>query len=201
METSIRFVRVGNSPGKDGKETFRTLKPALCFRGRKRCHAVINDDTRVRVVSNLSLQDHDHSSPVTFQHAPYPIPRIVDHFTKLGQRKGITARAKFFLEHALNGGVDEDDALPPDEIAGAAPEAPEEPGMPVKRSPSTPKPAKPASESRSAAAGPSRTAGADIVRKLASELKLEPTKLRKLLRSKGLRAPYDDEKKIREALK
>lgn len=209
METSIRYVIW------DGIK-----KPALCFRGRKSCHAVLNDNTRIRVVSSLSLKDHDLSYPVTFKSGPYPIPKVVEHFRKIGGRKGITKRAEFFLERALNGGVTDDDALPPDEVdpgqsleeaavaierglAGSAERPPHVPGRPKGapgRSPAAPKPEKAASKTGKPGAAGSRTAGAAVIVRIAAELKLEPTKLRKLLRSKGLSAPYDDEAKIRKAL-
>lgn len=174
------------------------VKPALCFRGINTAYAVINDVKCVRVVSNISLKEHDHSIPVFFPLGSHPLRDTVDKLCKFGLRKGITKRAEYFLKHALNGGIDESAPLPPDEIAGAAPEAAtKEPT----RSPTTAKPAKPAVAPPERAAGPSRTAGSDVIRKLAVELKLEPTKLRKILRSKGLSAPYTNEELIRSKLK
>lgn len=204
METSIRFLRVEEEP----------VKTALCFRGKKKCYAVINLKGRVRVISDLSPRDHDLSYPVTFQQGPYPIPKIVEHFRKMAV-KGLTQRADYFLTHALNGGVNEDDPLPPDTVVGEAPEAarnasarcatprerPFKDVNTVVRAYGSPKPVRPPSEPRAKPAGPSRTSGSDVIRKLAAELKLEPSKLRKFLRSKGLKAPYDDETKIRGVLK
>lgn len=184
METSIRFVRVGALP----------VKPALCFRARKHAHVVINDETRVRV-AEVSLKDHDLSYPVGFGAGPYPLPRIVEHYRKIGERKGITKRAEFFLEKALAGGVDDEADLPPDEVDGAPESAPT-----TGSDPAAPKPVKPVSGSPAKPGGPLRTSGAAVIVRIAAELKLEPPKLRKLLRSKGLSAPYDDEAKIRKAL-
>lgn len=181
METSIRFVRIGGRP----------LKTALCFRGRRHAHVVINDETRIRSCE-ISLKEHDLSFPVMFKAGAYPIPKIVEHYREMGARKQITRRADYFLTRALNGGVDEETALPPDTVENE-PEAPT-------ASPGTPKPVKAASERQPSSGGPSRTAGAAVIARIAVELKLEPTKLRKLLRSKGLSAPYDDEGKIRKAL-
>lgn len=196
METSIRFLRIGTEP----------VKAALCFRGKKRCCAVINTQSVVRVISNISPKDHDLAYPVTFHHGPYPIPKIVEHFREIGARKGITQRADYFLDATLNGGIKEEEATiwPPDTVAGAPEAPPEEPVRPVRSGEprtSAPKPAKPLSGLAAQPSGPSRTAGADVIRKLAAELKLDPSKLRKFLRAKGLKAPYDDEKKIREVLK
>lgn len=190
METSIRFVRVGGLP----------IKPALCFRGRKTCHAVINDDNRIRVLSDLTLKSHDSAVPVLFEHQSYPIARFVERFREIASRKGITKRAEFLLSKALEGGVDEDAELPPDETddePGSAPVT-ARPAAPAARPPG--KPAKPVSGPvRKPVAAP-RTPGGTLVARLATEMKLEPPKLRKLLRSKGLNAPYDDEAKLRKTL-
>lgn len=176
------------------------IKPALCFRGRKTCHAVINDDTRVRVVSDLSIKDHDRSAPVLFQHQKYPIQKFVETFLDIGKRKGITKRAQFMLAKALNGGIDEEAELPPDETEGTDEPPAKRTGAPTKpasASPS-PKPAKPASKAANAAPGAS---GGTLVARIAAEYRLEPPKLRKLLRAKGLRAPYDGrEDEIRKIL-
>lgn len=221
METSIRYVRLRG----------QSLKPVLCFRGRNQAHVVVNDTNVIRVVSNIPLEDHDKAGivmgPSGFGKVEYPIKLFCERFERMGATKGITKRAQFLLEKAKNGGVEDDAVLPPDELVnppdpGTLRTVPDAPTLseiatakpvPAARKPvggakpatgSAPKPDKPARSSsgnRSAPVAGSRTAGADIVRKLASELKLEPTKLRKLLRSKGLRAPYTDEKLIRSKLK
>lgn len=200
METSIRFIRIEG----------RAIKPALCFRGRNQAHAVINDECAVRVVSNIPLKQHDSSNivlgPHGYGHTEYPITLFVKRFEEIGKRKGITKRAQYLLDRALVGGIKDEEPLPPDEIEGK--ELPPAPppaldAKPQERSGSrsaAAKPEKPASKSRSESVAGSRTAGADIVRKLSIEFKLEPPKLRKLLRSKGLHAPYDDEAKLRKAL-
>jgi hypothetical protein len=123
----------------------------------------------------------------------------------------MTARAEFLLKRALEGGVADNEKLPPDEL-------PEDPlgisrglreiaNSDPKEQPAgkpRPKPEKPASGSSErnsgASGGAARTAGAEIIIRIAAELKLETTKLRKILRSKGLSAPYEDEAKIRKAL-
>lgn len=177
------------------------VKPALCFRGRNQAHAVVNEGTRIRVVSNIPLRNIDQAAvvlgPYGLGQKEYPVDKFVERFLKLGEQKGITRRAKFLLEKALSGGVEDDTVLPPDEPEAGAAAAPKE--RPA--SPEAPKPGKPVSEPVRKLAGPSRTSGADVIRRISAELKLEPTKLRKLLRSKGLSAPYTDEMKIRGVLK
>lgn len=203
METSIRFLRIER----------RGVKPALCFRGRNQAHAVINDEGCIRVVSHIRPDEHDKASivmgPVGLGRREYPIDLFVQRFEEIGKRKGMTLRAQYFLKQALAGGVPDDATLPPDTL----------PGDPVRstadvflgkpaiapRPPTTGKPGKPPVAPPKAAAGASggvsRTAGATLVARIAAEFKLEPPKLRKLLRAAGLRAPYTDEKKLREALK
>lgn len=220
METSIRFLRVNG----------RSVKPALCFRGRNQAHAVINDESAIRVVSNIPLRKHDEAAlvmgPAGFGATMYPIGLFVKRFKEIGERKGMTRRAIFLLERAESGGVSDDDELPPDEpedlLGKGLPEPKpdetvddyvkrsepkrkaEQPDASGKRSASPASPAKAASKAATKPVEPSgaapRTAGSDVVRKLAIELKLEPPKLRKLLRSKGLRAPYTDEAAIRKAI-
>lgn len=223
METSIRYLQVRGLSG---------VKPALCFRGRNQAHAVINDQTVIRVISNIPLKQHDDAvivmGPSGLGQQVYPISLFVQRFLTIGERKAMTERAKFMLKKALEGGIKDDECLPPDIVPGD-PNLP--PGLrdPIKamhrgreinermertgedfitaadapRSPTAPKRGTPPVAPIKRAAGASgalRTAGADIVRKVAAELKLEPTKLRKLLRSKGLSAPYTDEKLIRSKL-
>lgn len=213
METSIRFVRVNQRVG---------MKPALCFRGRKQAHVVINDDSIVRVVSNIPVDHIDKAhvvlGPIGVGTREYPISLFVERIIKIGERKGMTKRAEFMLKRALEGGIADNEPLPPDELT--LPPGLQDPikcmerGREIHRRMEAtgedfitaadrtraPKPDKPVSRSSGAvAAGSVRTAGADVIRTIAAELKLEPTKLRKLLRSKGLSAPYTDEGKIRKA--
>lgn len=205
METSIRFLRIER----------RGVKPALCFRGRNQAHAVINDEGCIRVVSHIRTEEHDKASivmgPVGLGRREYPIELFVQRFEEIGRRKGMTLRAQYFLKQALAGGVPDDATLPPDTLPGDP--APVRStadvllGKPATapRSPTTGKPGKPPVAPPKAAAGASdgasRTAGATLVARLAVEFKLEPPKLRKLLRAAGLRAPYTDEQKLRDALK
>lgn len=207
METSIRFLRIEK----------RAIKPVLCFRGRNQVHAVINDETCIRTVSKISVEQYEQApvvmGPVGLGRREYPIDLFVQRYQKIGERKPVTLRAEYLLKRALEGGVADSETLPPDELPGNAPTPvkPQYPvvaaeGHPAGRSAITPrptpdKPKKPSVAPPKAAAGPVRTAGADVIRTIAAELKLEPPKLRKLLRAAGLRAPYDDIAKVRAALK
>jgi hypothetical protein len=199
METSIRYVRIGN----EHTDSSSKIKPALCFRGKKQAYAVINDETRVRVVT-VPLPYHDSAVPVLFKRADYPLSKFIETMERIGKKKGKTQRADYFLAWALEGGPEESAPMPPDEdypggdlgkiadaIMGRDP-APPEPSERPQRSPGTPKPAKPPSE-------PVRKPGGTLIARLAAEFGLEPPKLRKLLRSKGMHAPYEDEKAIRKA--
>jgi len=212
METSIRFLRIER----------RAIKPVLCFRGRNQAHAVINDETCIRAISHIPVKDHDDApivmGPVGLGRREYPIDLFVKRFEDIGKRKGITLRAQYFLKRALEGGVEDNEPLPPDILPGEAsvesktvrPQSKATPDgfakladaiMHPARSPKPDKPKSPPVAPPKAVTGPARTAGADVIRTIAAELQLEPTKLRKLLRAAGLRAPYDDIAKVRAALK
>lgn len=197
METSIRFLRIEN----------RSIKPALCFRGRNQAHAVINDEGCIRVVSHISVRDHDDAKivlgPIGLGHQEYPVDLFVKRFAEIAKRKGVTLRAAYFLKRALEGGVSDNDTLPPDTLPGDP-----QPAKVASAADPAGKPAPASSKPRTAVVAPpkqpnagSRTGGATLIARIAVELKLEPPKLRKLLRASGLSAPYTDEKKIREALK
>ncbi len=219
METSIRFLRIEN----------RAIKPVLCFRGRNQAHAVINDETCIRAVSHIPVKQHDDApivmGPVGLGMTIYPIDLFVKKFEEIGKRKGMTLRAEYFLKRALEGGVADNESLPPDTLPGS--ELPPQLRDPIKvmkrgreinermqrtgegfiaaatatRRPDSPKPGKPSVAPPAASGGASRPTGGTLIARIAAELKLEPPKLRKLLRAAGLSAPYDDERKIRGALK
>lgn len=203
METSIRFLRIDN----------RAIKPALCFRGRNQAHAVINDETCIRVVSHIPIKLHDSAvivmGPVGLGHREYPIELFVKRFEDIGKRKGMTLRAQYFLKRALEGGVEDNESLPPDTLPGdVAPvthiidvTSPLGGSRRVAPDPTPPKPRKPPVAPTAAPGAASRTSGSTLIARISAELKLEPTKLRKLLRAAGLSAPYIDEAKIRGALK
>jgi len=205
METSIRFLRIER----------RGLKPALCFRGRNQAHAVINDEGCIRVVSHIPVRQHDDAKivlgPLGLGHTAYPIELFVKRFEEISKRKPVTARAAYFLKRALEGGVSDDEALPPDELPSPDDRRGDTDCTDAVRT-GDPKAMRAASRAREpdkakspAVAPPKAVSGASggtLIARIAAEFKLEPPKLRKLLRAAGMRAPYDgQESKIREILK
>jgi hypothetical protein len=87
VETSIRFVRIDR----------RSVKPALCFRGRNKAYVVINDESAIRTVSNIPLELVDKAplvmGPAGVGTKIYPIELFAKHMMKIGERKGMTMRA------------------------------------------------------------------------------------------------------------
>lgn len=184
MEQSVRNVFLGSG-----------YKPALCFRGRIHVHCVINDESRVRVVT-IGLRDYDRASLVPFHGAEYPIERFKRSMLAVGARKGLTARAALLLR--LPSGAEEPESLPPDDPLEPAPVAAPAP-EPAKARRVLTLPA-PDPERAAKAVGAAADRGT-LVARLAAELKCTPQQLRVKLRAKGLRAPYLDEVKLRSVLK
>lgn len=179
MDYSVRMIHMPNSG----------VKPALGFRGRKYVHCVINDETSVRVIE-LDPREFEKADDLRLGKEPYPVPRFVKHMQRIGKDKGITHKAERLLEQASSSqGV----SLEPEALDALT----EEPGNPQEGAPSCPPPGKPPkgrSESlRKPPGGPERGA----IGALAAELGLAPAKVRKILRSEGLGAPYDNPEKLR----
>lgn len=221
MECSVRYVREEDRFG----TVTSSLRPALCFRGRKVVHAVVSDETRVRVIE-ISLQQYDRADALQYHGHEYPIGRMIKTLQTAAQRKGITQRAVALLERPE---VVSEDTLPPDEPAaiGAMPEraslvsvsAPStrETGSsgaqtaiaaPKRRDREISLPeldaffAVPAKSPKKAEAKPLiETAKSTLVAKLAAEIGMQPQPLRVLLRAAGLRAPYTDLDAMRKAIK
>lgn len=184
METSIRYVRIMRSSSDDDGSN-SVIKPALCFRGKRAAHAVVNDETCVHVVS-VPLASHDASPPVLFKRLEYPLPKFIAHIERIGKSKGITQRARYFLDRAVNHEPIEESELPPDVIGTMIPEVHAESLRPVPNEPRQPA---------------AKAVGGTLIARIAADVGLEPPKLRKLLRAAGMRAPYEDEKAIRAAIK
>lgn len=108
MEVSVRHIFLPENG----------FKPALCFRGRKVAHCVINDETIVRCIQT-ELADHDHARFVAFAGDIYPPEQFKSQILTIAARKGITQRAKMLLE-TMN--VDQDTELPPDDPVQSAPD-------------------------------------------------------------------------------
>src|SRR5947207_2525479 len=106
MEFALKLIRIGD------EGSVSSLKPALCFRGRKIAHAVINDETTVRAVA-VSLQAYDRAAPVLRNGQPYPLERYLEHIREIARRKGLTERARVLLETGQDAPPELE--LPPDE--------------------------------------------------------------------------------------
>jgi hypothetical protein len=102
MERSVRYIQLPNAG----------IKPALCFRGRKVAHCIINDETRVRVVE-VPLPDHDKASLVQYHGGPYLPSAFASKIRSVGKRKGMTQRAVALIH--LPPEIEELPELPPDE--------------------------------------------------------------------------------------
>lgn len=87
------------------------FKPALCFRGRKIAHCVINGETIVRCIG-IELHDHDRAPSIPYAGDTYPANLFKSRMLEIANRKGITQRAKMLLETMT---VDQDADLPPDD--------------------------------------------------------------------------------------
>lgn len=156
------------------------FKPTLCCRGTKHAHCVVNDETGVRVIK-MPIRDTDKARPVLYRGQPYPFLRFKEAMLRIGRRKGITQAAIELLERpeAVSGDPPED-AVPAPKPDGATPEA-----------------TKPVSARQ---ARPDRPSGDGLIASFAVEFKLDPKRVRKVLRAAGLHAPYTDAAAIRKAL-
>lgn len=257
MECTVRYVHEVNLKGKQ----IGGVKPALCFRGTDKAHAVINDDNAVRVVE-IPLPIHDKSSPVLYHGEPYDPKPYADRLLMSAKAasKPVTRRARTLLQlrdAAIEAELPLEETEPQEQVKVYADNSPKERIKDAKRpSPVTDitedfkkslaelnrktdaeltktlgprgseKPARkgangkaaPVSRidvekahnaAREAIAKPNGKAKptlphADrgkLVKKLADEFKLTPFDLRVIIRSTGMRAPYEDEKAIRKAVK
>jgi hypothetical protein len=217
MECSVRYVREEDRFG----TVTSSLRPALCFRGRSVIHAVVSDETRVRVLE-ISPKQYDRAEPLQYHGHEYPIGRMIKTLRTAALAKGITQRAVALLERPE---VVDEDTLPPDEptednrdpvrkvepagidSSEAQSPKPEPRRASKRRDPAivlteflfdpgkAPKPAK------KAEAKPSDAAKPTLVAQLAAELRMQPQPLRVLLRAAGLRAPYTDLDAMRKAIK
>ena len=105
MERSVRYIF------RDG------FKPALCFRGRKSAHCIINDETGVRVIE-LPVRQVDTSQIIPRHGAEYPPGLFAERILEIGKRKGITRRALALLD--VPDSAEDADNLPPDDPTASA---------------------------------------------------------------------------------
>lgn len=255
MECTVRYVHEVNLKG----EQVGGVKPALCFRGIDKAHAVINDDNAVRVVE-IPLPIHDKSSPVLYHGEPYDPKPYADRLLMSAKAasKPVTRRARTLLQlrdTAIEADLPPEEAEPQEQVKVYADNSPKERLKEAKRpSPVVDKTeefrnrdlapvadsawtghlppakrqgaarkgvngkaasvtqldvAKAHKAAREAIAKPNGKAKptlphADrgkLIKKLAAELKMDPFDLRVIIRATGMRAPYEDEKAIRKAIK
>lgn len=155
----------------DGRSLVTGNKPALCFRGKTHALGIVNDETGIIPVE-LSLRDHDES----------PLVLINNRADEYPVSKFITHLTRIMAEKPIS-----PEALRlikdwPNNGEDFDSEKIEydEPVIKhfAKKKPKT-----------------------TCIASLATEYKISPQKVRKFLRSKGLHAPYVDEKKIRSIMK
>lgn len=165
-------------------------KPVIGFRDKNTATCVINDEMGVRVVE-IPGRDFDKSPPLRMGEGNYPLDRIVAQFDEIGKRKGITFEALTLLKRAISGEAPETAPETPAERPGAVPRA---------ANGKSSYPDSPRKPKTSIKAAPSVARGA-LISRIAVEFKLGAAKLRAALRAEGLRAPYDNEASVREAIK
>lgn len=119
----------------------------------------------------LSLRDHDIAPLLQYGAEEYPVYKFITHIERIMERKPISPEALQLIRQWPNNA--EDFGLDP--IPDEEPTASRKPIIKQK--------------------------GPNIIGAIACEMSLPPTKIRKFLRSAGFCAPYDNESKIRAALK
>lgn len=254
MECTVRYVHEVNLKGKQ----IGGVKPALCFRGTDKAHAVINDDNTIRVIE-IPLQVHDKSAPVLYHGEPYDPKPYADRLLMSAKAasKPVTRRARVLLQlrdAAIEADLPPEEAEAQEQVKVYADNSPKErlkeakrPSpvidrtadfkraealivgsdrgpveVPVKRQGDARKGAngkaatvsrievaKAHKDAKEALAKPNGKAKPTIphadrgklIKKLAAELKMDPFDLRVIIRTTGMRAPYEDEKAIRKAIK
>jgi len=119
----------------------------------------------------LDLRTHDKSPILHLGEEEYPVYKFISHIERIMQTKPISDEALALIQQWPNNPADFGDAIIPDE--------PITQPITKKRKPKQ----------------------KNCIAAIADEMGLAATKIRKFLRSQGMRAPYEDEKKIRTALK
>jgi hypothetical protein len=89
----------------------------------------------------------------------------------------------------------------PEEQTEEPPKPATKPAKAVKKIPRTEKAPAPKKPAAAAKGGKPAAERGTLVKRIAAEMKITPFELRILIRATGMRAPYEDEKKVREAIK
>lgn len=159
------------------KHGYSGNKPALCVPRENDARCLVLTDEGIATV-DLPLAIIKKSPPVPSPWgaaASYPVERFVKRLIDSGRT--MTTEAREIIDAILN----------PKGKKGKKIVIPDPP--PKKKLATVPDKA------------PLKTAGAEVIIKLANEWKLPSPKLRRWLRSQGLKAPYTDEPALRKVLK
>jgi hypothetical protein len=103
MDSSVRYIQLDNAG----------QKPALCFRGDKVAHCIVNDETRIRCIE-VSLQDHDKALIVKRLGHDYLPAAFASAMRRIMEKKPITKRAKELIDNGTK--LDGSTKLAPDVI-------------------------------------------------------------------------------------
>ena len=158
---------------RSSKHGYAGNKPALCFLGEKTARCVILTDEGIGTAEfPVEVIKKSPLVPGPLGPPPYPVDKFVERLIASG--RAMTDEARELLQ-TLKGKKGKKVALPPN--------------PPPKKLDTRP------------AKAPLKTAGAELIIKLATEWKLPTPKLRRWLRSQGCSAPYTDEASLRKTLK
>lgn len=172
MEATVRYIPIETAVVDN--RTFQVgNKPALCFRGKEYALGIVNADEGILPV-RLDLRTHDSSPLVLINNRKdeYPVVKFISHLERIMKEKPISSEALSLIRQWPNNPEDFGDPIIEDE-------------------PEVIRPAKSIKKIKKK----------NCIAVLAEEMKIPATKIRKFLRGKGFKAPYEDEKKIRIALK
>lgn len=151
-------------------------KPALCVPREKDARCLIITEEGIATVDlPLPVIRKSPLVPGPWGSPPYPVERFIKRIIDSG--RAMTAEARELIEGLLN----------PKGKKGKKVVIPDPP--PKKKLDTAP------------AKAPLKTAGAEVIIKLANEWGLPTPKLRRWLRSQGLHAPYTNEADLRKVLK
>ena len=175
MDIAVRYIPTQFMRSEDGRTVAAGNKPALCFVGSKEARCVHYADEGVEVTRLPPEVVLESPRPKGYEDDKAAISKFVTYFNirLVKTAPKIDDEAYDLIKMVQD---------PPEDFDEVKPKRKSSPRAKRSKAPATKK-------------APS------IINTLAEELKTTPPKVRKLLRSAGLNAPYDDEKKIRAAIK